>query len=322
MTQRLAGKVAVVTGAGSGIGAASARRFAEEGAKVVLVDLNADGIEAETQKILDAGGTAMAVPTDVTSLEACDAMAAAAAEAYGPVDVLYANAGIAGTGNVVDCTPEMWDKVIAVMLTGVWYSQRAIAKQMVDNGGGSIINQASIGGIIGVKGIFPYAAAKAGVIGMTKQSAVEMGQHGIRFNAIAPGTAPTPLVTATTYRQANAGEIGPGGWEYSRSGNPTRAALETALAGLEGITKPGCGALAFASGLAATTCVIQTLSRGTACSARTTCTAGRTACSTASATLCRASRWTSWTSPTPRRPARRSPRRTRSSGSSRPPTPP
>lgn len=205
MTQRLAGKVAVVTGAGSGIGAASARRFAEEGAKVVLVDLNADGIEAETQKILDAGGTAMAVPTDVTSLEACDAMAAAAAEAYGPVDVLYANAGIAGTGNVVDCTPEMWDKVIAVMLTGVWYSQRAIAKQMVDNGGGSIINQASIGGIIGVKGIFPYAAAKAGVIGMTKQSAVEMGQYGIRFNAIAPGTAPTPLVTATYEQKGGSG---------------------------------------------------------------------------------------------------------------------
>ncbi len=78
----------------------------------------------------------------------------------------------------------------------------------------------------------------------------------------ATGAVVTPLVTATTYRQANAGEIGPGGWEYSRSGNPTRAALETALAGLEGITKPGCGALAFASGLAATTCVIQTLSRG------------------------------------------------------------
>ena len=149
--------------------------------------------------------SAMALSVDVTSLAACDEMAATAKEAYGPVDVLYANAGIAGTGNVATCTPEMWDRVIAVNLTGVWYSQRAIAQQMVDNGGGSIINQASIGGMIGVKGIFPYAAAKAGVIGMTRQSAVEMGQHNIRVNAIAPGTAPTPLVTATYEQHGGSG---------------------------------------------------------------------------------------------------------------------
>lgn len=205
MTGRLDGKVAVITGAASGIGAATARRFAREGAKVVLVDLPSDALDAEVAGITDGGGQALAVPTDVTSLDACDDMAAAAADAFGPVDVLYANAGIAGTGSVASCTPETWNNVISVNLSGVWYSQRAIVQQMVDNGGGSVINQASIGGIVGVQGIFPYAAAKAGVIGMTKQSAVEMGPHGIRFNAIAPGTAPTPLVTATYEKRAGSG---------------------------------------------------------------------------------------------------------------------
>ena len=205
MAGRLDGKVAVVTGAASGIGAATAARYAEEGARTVLVDLDAEAMAPLVKEIEAAGGTAMALSVDVTSLAACDEMAATAKEAYGPVDVLYANAGIAGTGNVATCTPEMWDRVIAVNLTGVWYSQRAIAQQMVDNGGGSIINQASIGGMIGVKGIFPYAAAKAGVIGMTRQSAVEMGQHNIRVNAIAPGTAPTPLVTATYEQHGGSG---------------------------------------------------------------------------------------------------------------------
>ncbi|MEE8601504.1 SDR family NAD(P)-dependent oxidoreductase [Euzebya tangerina] len=202
---RLEGKVAVITGAASGIGAASARLFAAEGAKVVLSDLPGEALEAEAAGIREAGGTAVAIAADVTSLEQCDALAAGAAEAFGPVDVLYANAGIAGTGTVADCDPAMWDTVIAVMLTGVWYSQRAIVGQMIESGGGSVINQASVGGIVGVPGIFPYAAAKAGVIGMTKQSAVEMGPHGVRFNAIAPGTAPTPLVTAVYEKGAGSG---------------------------------------------------------------------------------------------------------------------
>jgi NAD(P)-dependent dehydrogenase (short-subunit alcohol dehydrogenase family) len=206
MAQRVQDKVAIITGAGSGIGAATALRYGSEGARIVCADIDGVAAEAIAQQIADQGGDAVAVAVDVSDQAQTERMADLALEHFGTIDVLYANAGIAGTGTAKDTTVEMWDRVIAVNLTGVWLSMRAVLPTMVEHGGGAIINQASIGGLIGVPGIFPYAAAKAGVIGMTRQAAVDFGPHDVRINAIAPGTAPTPLVTATY--EARAGMTG------------------------------------------------------------------------------------------------------------------
>lgn len=217
MGERLAGKVALVTGAGSGIGRAAALRFAAEGAAVVCADLDGDGAEATAA---EAGRGAVALRTDVTSQADTERAAATAMERFGAVDVLYANAGIAGVGSAMDCDPAVWDRVVAVNLTGVWLSMRAVLPHMVRAGGGSIVNQASVGGLVGVPGIAPYAAAKGGVIALTRQAAVEHGPQGVRVNAIAPGTVPTPLVTATY--QARAGISGAQGEDVERQLARTR----------------------------------------------------------------------------------------------------
>lgn len=196
MGTRLAGKVAIITGGGSGIGEAACVRFGSEGATVIVADRDGSGAQRVADAITADGGTAAAVTVDVTSEDDVARMADAAIE-FGPIDVLYANAGIAGSGRAGDLTMDDWQRVIAVNLTGVWLSSRAVLASMIANGGGSIINQASVGGLIGVGGIASYAAAKAGVIGLTRQMAVDYGPDKIRVNAICPGTVPTPLVRQT-----------------------------------------------------------------------------------------------------------------------------
>jgi NAD(P)-dependent dehydrogenase (short-subunit alcohol dehydrogenase family) len=203
------GKVAIITGAGSGIGRTSAEVFAREGAAVVCADIDAAAVEQTVQEIHAAGGEAVSIVVDVVSPEDNERMAALAIDQFGRIDALYANAGIAGVGSITTTTTDVWDRVIAVNLTGVWLSNRAVVPAMLDQGGGSIVNQASIGGLIGVQGIAPYAAAKAGVIGLTKQAAVEFGPKNIRFNAVCPGTVPTPLVIRTyEQRGGMGGQVG------------------------------------------------------------------------------------------------------------------
>ena len=197
MGSRLLDKVAVVTGAGSGLGRASAVRFAAEGAAVVCVDLREESVSSVVDDIIAAGGRAIGTAVDATSSEQCASMTELAESTFGRIDIVFACAGIAGAGTAATTTEADWDRVIATNLTSKWLSFRHALPGMIERGSGSIIVQASIGGLIGVPGIFPYAAAKGGCIAMVKQAAADLGPHGVRVNAIAPGTIVTPLVTET-----------------------------------------------------------------------------------------------------------------------------
>lgn len=197
MSAKLEGKVAIVTGAASGLGLATARRFAREGARVVCADVDEQAAARLAGELAAEGSRAIAVAVDVTREQDVRRMVETTAQAFGGVDVLVANAGIAGVGSVETTSRETWDRVLAVNLTGVWLCNRAVVPAMRARGGGSVINQASIAGLVGFSGIAPYAAAKAGVIGLTRQAAVEYAATGIRFNAVCPGTVVTPLVVRT-----------------------------------------------------------------------------------------------------------------------------
>ena len=194
MTNRLAGKATIVTGAGSGIGQAAAILFAAEGATVMCADINGKAAEDTATRIGDAARWAQ---VDVTDEAATQRMTDETVAEFGSVDAVYANAGVAGAGRAGDVSLEDWNQVINVNLTGVWLSVKPSIAHMVSAGGGSLVLQASVGGVIGVPGIASYAAAKGGVIGLTKQMAVDYGPQGIRVNAICPGTVPTPLVRKT-----------------------------------------------------------------------------------------------------------------------------
>ncbi len=194
MTGRLQGKRAIVTGAGSGIGRAAAKLFAAEGAQVMCADINGDAAAATAAEI---GGSAVSQRVDVTQPEHCRAMTDGAVAAFGGLDAVYANAGVDGPGRAGDLSVEEWNRVIGVNLTGKWLAVKFALPHLVEAGGGSLVLQASVGGVIGVPGIAAYAAAKSGVIGLARQMAVDYGPDNIRVNAICPGTVPTPLVRAT-----------------------------------------------------------------------------------------------------------------------------
>ena len=192
---RLAGKVAVVTGGGSGIGRAAALRFAQEGAAVVVADVvgaNADAVAAE---ITGSGGRALAVTVDVSDPAAVDAMAEAATSAFGGVDVLMTAAGVLSFGSATETDVTAWNRVIAINLTGTFLAARAVIPSMRERGGGSIVAlSSSTGAPDAAPGNVAYIASKGGVAMLTKAMALDHAAEGIRVNAIAPGPTATPML--------------------------------------------------------------------------------------------------------------------------------
>ena len=188
-------KVALVTGAGSGIGEACAVAFAEGGAAVVVSDLDEQGGQRVVKAIEDSGGRASFIKTDVSDAEALEATVAHTLETFGKLDIAVNNAGIGGELNPIgEYSPEGWRKVIEVNLNGVFYGLRYQIPAMLQNGGGAIVNMASILGSVGTAGSGAYVAAKHGVVGLTKSAALEYSAQGIRVNSVGPGYIKTPLL--------------------------------------------------------------------------------------------------------------------------------
>ncbi|HEY1989398.1 MAG TPA: glucose 1-dehydrogenase [Acidimicrobiales bacterium] len=194
---RLDGKVAVITGAGSGIGRVAAMLFAAEGAKVVVADVVADQAGSVVDEIVASGGSALAVTVDVSDEAQVEAMVAAAVNGFGGLQVLFNNAGIFpdADGGVLDTPPETWQRVMEVNLKGVWLGCRASVPAMLASGGGSIINVASFVALMGAATAqIAYTASKGGVLAMTRELAVEYARQGIRANSLCPGPIETPLL--------------------------------------------------------------------------------------------------------------------------------
>jgi NAD(P)-dependent dehydrogenase (short-subunit alcohol dehydrogenase family) len=191
---RLAGKVCIITGAGSGIGRASALLFSREGASVVVADLDARAGERVAEEIGAAGGHALAVPTDVTDPSACERTAARAVERWTRIDVLFNNAGIAGIGAVHDTPLDLWDRVMNVNVRGVFLMSRAVVPAMMAQRAGSIINMSSAIAEMGLARRASYSASKGAVLAMTRSMQVDYAPYNIRVNALLPGTTLTPFV--------------------------------------------------------------------------------------------------------------------------------
>ncbi|MGG1679510.1 SDR family oxidoreductase [Neobacillus sp. NRS-1170] len=210
MSNRFDGKVVLITGAGSGLGQASALQVAKEGAKLSLVDLNAASLEETKSKVLEvAPNTEMLLITaNVADEQAVENYVNETVEKFGKIDGFFNNAGIEGKQNLTeDFGIDEFQKVVSVNLNGVFYGMKNVLKVMREQGFGSIVNTASVGGIRGVGNQSGYAASKHGVAGLTRNSGIEYGQYGISIKAIAPGAIMTPMV------EGSLKQIDPDNWE-------------------------------------------------------------------------------------------------------------
>lgn len=193
----LEGRVAIVTGAASGIGRAVALLYAREGAKVAVSDVGAEGGEETVRLIEESGGEATFIAADVSQPEACEALVRSTVERWGRLDVACNNAGIGGDASTAgEYTIEGWRKVTDVNLSGVFYCMKYEIEAMVEGGGGSIVNMASILGQVGFATASAYVSAKHGVVGLTKTAAIEYAQRGIRVNSVGPAFIRTPMIAA------------------------------------------------------------------------------------------------------------------------------
>jgi NAD(P)-dependent dehydrogenase (short-subunit alcohol dehydrogenase family) len=191
------GKVALVTGAASGMGLATARAFAEAGAAVVLADVKEDAVKAAAEELAAAGHKAIAVRCDVSDDAQVGAMVDRTVHEFGRLDAAFNNAGVmARIAPTADSTREDWDRVIGVNLRGVWSCMKHELRQMERQGGGAIVNNASVGALTGNPGIGSYIASKHGVVGLTRTAALEYVKHGVRVNAVNPGLIDTQVARA------------------------------------------------------------------------------------------------------------------------------
>jgi meso-butanediol dehydrogenase / (S,S)-butanediol dehydrogenase / diacetyl reductase len=190
--KRFEGKVAIITGASSGIGRASAQRLASEGAKVMLGDINKPGLEETAKAIVEARGNASMYVLDVSNAEACRGCVKAAIEEFGRLDVLCNIAGIVKMAHFRDITDEQWNRIVGVNLSSVFFMSKAAMPYLLETKG-NIINMASTASLGGQVYNAPYCATKAGVVMLTKSMAIEFAGRGVRVNAICPGSVKTPL---------------------------------------------------------------------------------------------------------------------------------
>ncbi len=207
MAGRVEGKVALVTGAGSGLGAESARRLAREGAAVVLTDISADAGQAVADGIADAGGKALFLTQNVADQARWAEVVAETLKAFGRLDVLVNNAGVAGGGPLLETTFEAWRQLMDINLDGVFLGMKAAAPVMVEAGRGSIINLSSILGKVGSPGAPAYCASKGGVALLSKATALELAPFGVRVNSVHPGFIETPMVAGALRDVENANEM-------------------------------------------------------------------------------------------------------------------
>ncbi|MBD8703763.1 SDR family oxidoreductase [Frigoribacterium sp. CFBP9039] len=228
--ERFTDKVVLITGGGSGLGRAAAVRVAQEGARVALVDISEKGLAASQEAVLDAvpGAEVLTAVADVSSAADVDAYVTATLERFGRIDAFFNNAGIEGRQNLTeDFGADEFDKVVSINLRGVFLGlEKVLGVMRAQGDGGAVVNTASVGGIRGVGNQSGYAAAKHGVVGLTRNSAVEYGQFGIRVNAIAPGAIWTPMVEASM-RQLDADDP-KGAAEQFIQINPTKRYGEAA----------------------------------------------------------------------------------------------
>jgi NAD(P)-dependent dehydrogenase (short-subunit alcohol dehydrogenase family) len=195
MPGRFADKVAIITGAAGGIGQAAAKRFASEGAKVVLVDVDRDHLDDLARDIARDGGESLAITADVTVAADVDRYASEADQQFGGIDYLFNNAGIGGViAPLVEYPEEAFDRVIAVNLKGIWLGMKHVAPRIRARGGGAIVNTSSTAGLRGGQTMVAYVASKHAVIGMTRAAALEFAPYGIRVNAICPAAIETQMM--------------------------------------------------------------------------------------------------------------------------------
>lgn len=191
---RLKDKVAIITGGGSGFGEVTGHLFAQEGAAVMLADINSASARAVAKSIQAEGGKASWAETNVSSSESAAALVETALAHFGQVDILFNNAGVEGFGSVIDADEAIWERIFAVHVRGAFLCSKYTIPAMIKRGkGGSVINVSSVAGLVGLQNMAAYSAAKGAIISLTRSMAADFAQHNIRVNCVAPGTAMTPL---------------------------------------------------------------------------------------------------------------------------------